>query len=116
MGALGTPTQWWNTLKNPSLWLNTKSYSDWNQEMTADVDDIAAAERAQAEVESANADRQAKAKAAADKIVADQAKADKEAEEAQTLLGIRRRSSKSVFTNQGALGVAPVQLKTLLGT
>ncbi len=120
MGALGTPTQWWNTLKNPSLWLNTKKYSDWNQEMTGDPDDILREEQRVAAEEARNAankqDYETKAKAAADKIIADQAKPDEEAKTAAAALAKRRKATNPYSGSaKGVLGTAPVYLKTLLG-
>lgn len=114
MSSIGTPKQWWNTLTHPNTWLSTKPYDEWNQEMTAYVDQDEQAEKDRkaaedAKAASAQAEADAKAKEEADLAAAAAAEAD--------ALKKRKGMKATMLTdvNQDQLGSAPTQKAQMLG-
>jgi ATPase subunit of ABC transporter with duplicated ATPase domains len=107
MSSIGTPKQWWNTLTHPNTWLSTKPYDEWNQEMTAYVDQDEQAEKDRKAAEDAKAAAQAKEEA--DLAAAAAAEAD--------ALKKRKGMKATMLTdvNQDQLGSAPTQKAQMLG-
>lgn len=110
MSSIGTPKQWWNTLTHPKTWTSLKPYDEWNQEMTAYVDQDEQAEKdRQAAEDAKKAEADAKAKEEADLAAAAAAEVE----------NIRRRKGMQATTitpsDQDVLGSAPTQKARLLG-
>ncbi|MBE3143203.1 MAG: hypothetical protein IMZ61_04665 [Planctomycetes bacterium] len=107
-----------NIFSNSPLYSGYETYGASQEERKQTImgEQRADAEAAQKIVQGKADTAAAVAKAAADKIVADKAKADKELQDAADALAKRRRGSSPYSgSQQGVLGQAPVQLKTLLG-
>jgi membrane protein involved in colicin uptake len=114
MSSIGTPKQWWNTLTHPKTWTSLKPYDEWNQEMTAYVDQDEQAEKdRQAAEDAKKAEADAKAKEEADLAAA----AAAEAENMKRRNGMRKGMKATMITpsDQKALGSAPTQKTQLLG-